>query len=217
MADDAQTTDQTRDDARGATTGPAGEAPAQARQAGEPRKTATGKAAEIEALVEPTLESMGYRVVRTILTGDGDQQRLQVMVEPADGSIVDVEGCADCSQAIEAILDVEDPLPGGYNLEVSSPGMDRPLTRLSDYDRFAGCTAKVALVEPYEGRRRLKGELLGVVDGEVSMEVDGLEWRMGFHEIDKAKLVLTDEMLQQARKAAKQDEKRAKKARRAKG
>jgi ribosome maturation factor RimP len=180
-----------------------------APDAEEPRKTATGKAAEIEALVEPTLESMGYRVVRTILTGDGDQQRLQVMVEPADGSIVDVEGCADCSQAIEAILDVEDPLPGGYNLEVSSPGMDRPLTRLSDYDRFAGCTAKVALVEPYEGRRRLKGELLGTVDG--------LEWRMGFHEIDKAKLVLTDEMLQQARKAAKRDEKRAKKARRAKG
>jgi ribosome maturation factor RimP len=129
------------------------------------------------------------------------------MVEPQDGSIIDVEGCADCSQAIEAILDVEDPLPGGYNLEVSSPGMDRPLTRLSDYDRFAGYTAKVELVEPYEGRRRLKGELLGTVAGEVSMAVDGLEWRIGFEEIDKAKLVLTDEMLKQAQKAEKQAEK----------
>ncbi len=182
----------------------------------EPRKTATGKAAEIEALVEPTLESMGYRIVRTILTGDGDDARLQVMVEPEDGSIIDVEGCADCSQAIEAILDVEDPLPGGYNLEVSSPGMDRPLTRLSDYARFAGYLARVELVEPFEGRRRLKGELLGVVDGEVSMDVDGMEWRISFDEIDKAKLVLTDEMLKQAQQAAKQEEKQAKKAKRGK-
>ena len=202
MAEDAPTTAQT--------TGPASDA------SSEPRKTAIGKAAEIEALVEPTLESMGYRVVRTILTGDGDDARLQFMVEPHDGSIIDVEGCADCSQAIEAILDVEDPLPGGYNLEVSSPGMDRPLTRLSDYDRFAGHTAKVELVEPFEGRRRLKGELLGVVDGEVSMEVDGMEWRIGFDEIDKAKLVLTDEMLKQAQQAAKQEEKEAKKAKRGK-
>ena len=213
MADDAQTNAQSTDQ----TPDPTPNAPDGRAAGADPRKTATGKAAEIEALVEPTLSDMGYRIVRTILTGDGDDARLQFMVEPEDGSIIDVEGCADCSQAIEAILDVEDPLPGGYNLEVSSPGMDRPLTRLSDYDRFAGYTAKVELAEPFEGRRRLKGELLGVVDGEVSMEVDGLEWRIGFEEIDKAKLVLTDEMLKQAQQAAKQEEKQAKKAERGKG
>ena len=212
MADDAQTTDPRPD----ATTAPAAEATSGAAGAGGPRKTSTGKAAEIEALVEPTLESMGYRAVRTLLSGDGDQRRLQLMVEPQDGSIIDVEGCADCSEAVEAILDVEDPLPGGYNLEVSSPGMDRPLTRLGDYTRFAGYLARIDLVAPFEGRRRLKGELLGVVDGEVSMDVDGLEWRIGFDEIDKAKLVLTDEMLKQAQQAAKQEEKQAKKAKRGK-
>jgi ribosome maturation factor RimP len=85
--------------------------------------------------------------------------------------------------------------------------MDRPLTRLEDFQTFAGYEAKVELREPFEGRRRLKGELLGLVEGEISMAVDGMEWRIGFDEVDKAKLVLTDEMIRQAQKAAKQAEK----------
>lgn len=165
------------------------------------RKTSSGKAAEIEALIEPTLDAMGYAIVRVLISGSERQQRLQIMAERADGSGMDVDGCAEVSRAVEAILDVEDPLPGTYNLEVSSPGIDRPLTRLSDFERFAGYEAKVELLEPFEGRRRLRGEILGVFDGEIAMAVDDKEWRIGFDEIDKAKLVLTDELLKQAQSA----------------
>lgn len=171
--------------------------------ASETRRTSSGRAAEIEALIEPTLTAMGFEIVRVLLSGNPRQQRLQIMAERADGSGMDVDGCAEVSRAVEAILDVEDPLPGTYNLEVSSPGIDRPLTRLSDFERFAGYEAKVELLETYQGRRRLRGELLGLVDGEIAMAVDGMEWHIGFAEIDKAKLVLTDELLNQAQKAAK--------------
>jgi ribosome maturation factor RimP len=171
------------------------------------RLTSTGKAAEIEDLIAPTLDDLGYRIVRVLLTGNARQQRLQIMAERADGSGMDVDGCAEVSRAVEAILDVEDPVAGAYELEVSSPGMDRPLTRLEDFQSFAGYQAKVELREPFEGRRRLKGELLGLVDGEISMAVDGMEWRIGFDEVDKAKLVLTDEMVRQVQKAAKQADK----------
>jgi ribosome maturation factor RimP len=168
------------------------------------RKTATGKAAEIEALIEPTLEAMGYTIVRVLLSGNPRHQRLQVMVERSDGAAMDVDACAEASRAVEAVLDVEDPLESAYELEVSSPGMDRPLTRAADFERFAGHTARVELVEPFEGRRRLTGELLGLVDGEIAMAVDNMEWRIGFDEIAKAKLVVTDALLKQAQKAAKQ-------------
>jgi ribosome maturation factor RimP len=176
-------------------------------QPGDRRLTSTGKAAEIEDLIAPTLADLGYRIVRVLLAGNARQQRLQIMAERADGSGMDVEGCTEVSRAVEAILDVEDPVAGAYELEVSSPGMDRPLTRLEDFQTFAGYEAKVELREPFEGRRRLKGELLGLVEGEISMAVDGMEWRIGFDEVDKAKLVLTDEMIRQAQKAAKQAEK----------
>jgi ribosome maturation factor RimP len=171
------------------------------------RLTSTGKAAEIEDLIAPTLADLGYRIVRVLLTGSARQQRLQIMAERADGSGMDVDGCAEVSRAVEAILDVEDPVAGAYELEVSSPGMDRPLTRLQDFETFAGYEAKIELKQPFEGRRRLKGELLGLVEGEISMAVDGMEWRIGLDEVDKAKLVLTEEMVRQARKAAKQAEK----------
>lgn len=177
-----------------------------AASAGETRRTSSGRAAEIEALIEPTLTAMGFEIVRVLLSGNERQRRLQIMAERADGTGMDVDGCAEVSRAVEAILDVEDPLPGTYNLEVSSPGIDRPLTRLSDFARFAGYEAKVELLEPYQGRRRLKGELLGLADGEVAMAVDGMEWRIAFAEIDKAKLVLTDELLNQAQKAAKRQQ-----------
>ena len=169
------------------------------------RNTSTGKAADVEALIAPTLEAMGYAIVRVLISGNERQRRLQIMAERADGSMDD-DGCAEDRRAVEAILDVEDPLPGAYNLEVSSPGIDRPLTRLEDFERFAGHEAKVELKEPFEGRRRLKGELLGLVDGRIAMAVDGMEWHVGFDEIDKAKLVLTDELLKQANQAAKRQE-----------
>jgi ribosome maturation factor RimP len=159
------------------------------------RKTSTGKAAEIEAMLAPTLEAMGYRVVRVLLSGGRQDQRLQIMAEPSNGSAMDVDGCAEVSRASEAILDVEDPIPGQYTLEVSSPGIDRPLTRLEDFERWAGFDAKLELTAPHDGRRRFKGRLLGVEGDEIRLEVDGQELGIPFAEVDKAKLMLTDELI----------------------
>lgn len=160
------------------------------------RKTSTGTAADIEALIEPTLEGMGYRIVRTLLSGGHKHEvRLQIMVERHDGAGMDVDCCAEVSRAVEAILDVEEPISAAYNLEVSSPGIDRPLTRLDDFETWAGFDARVEMTEPRAGRRRFKGQLLGVADGEVRIQVDGAEWRLPFAGIDKAKLVLTDALI----------------------
>jgi ribosome maturation factor RimP len=160
------------------------------------RKTSTGTAADIEALIEPTLESMGYRIVRTLITGGRRHEvRLQVMVERTDGAGMDVDDCAAVSRAVEAILDEEDPIEGGYNLEVSSPGIDRPLTRLADFDTWAGFDARVEMTQPVENRRRFKGRLLGVRGADVVLSVDGAEWVLPFAGLDKAKLVLTDELI----------------------
>jgi ribosome maturation factor RimP len=160
------------------------------------RKTSTGTASDIEARIEPTLAGMGYRIVRTQLSGGQKHEvRLQIMVERTDGGGMDVDCCAEVSRAVEAILDVEDPIGGQYNLEVSSPGIDRPLTRLDDFETWSGFDARVEMSEPRAGRRRFKGQLLGVSDGHVRIQVDGAEWRLPFDGIEKAKLVLTDALI----------------------
>jgi len=159
------------------------------------RRTSTGKAAEVEALLEPTIEALGFRVVRVQLAGGRGQQRLQVMVERADGSAMDVDDCAEVSRACDAKLDVADPIAGAYRLEVSSPGIDRPLTRLADFATWAGFDARVEMAETHEGRRRFRGRLLGV-DGEaVRIETDGAVWALPFEGIARAKLVLTDALI----------------------
>jgi ribosome maturation factor RimP len=105
----------------------------------------------IEDIVAPTIVGMGYELVRVAMSRGGT---LQIMVEPADGRPMDVEGCAVLSRALSAVLDVEDPIPGSYALEVSSPGIDRPLTRPKDYVRWSGHLARVETAEPIDGRRR---------------------------------------------------------------
>lgn len=160
------------------------------------RKTSTGTASTIEALIEPTLTGMGYRIVRTQISGGQKHEvRLQIMVERTDGGGMDVDACAEVSRAVEAILDVEDPIGAAYNLEVSSPGIDRPLTRLHDFETWAGFDARVEMTEPRAGRRRFKGQLLGVEADTVRIRVDETEWRLPFDGIDKAKLVLTDALI----------------------
>jgi ribosome maturation factor RimP len=160
------------------------------------RKTSSGKAAEIEALVEPTLTAMGYRIVRIILGGGHKHQvRLQVMVERHDGGGMDVDACARVSRAVEDLLDNADPIESAYNLEVSSPGIDRPLTRIEDFDTWAGFEARVEMTEPLAGRRRFKGTLLGVAEDAVRLQVEGAVWDLPFADIDKAKLVLTDALI----------------------
>ncbi len=157
----------------------------------------------IAAMIEPSLTAMGYELVRIQLSG-GRRQTLQVMAERADREPMVVDDCAEISRAVSALLDVEDPIPGAYSLEVSSPGIDRPLIKPADYERFAGFVAKVELTAPVDGRRRFQGRLLGCDGTTVRLEQDGQEVALAHDDIAKAKLVLTDELLKAAQ--AEQEE-----------
>jgi ribosome maturation factor RimP len=155
----------------------------------------------IAAIVEPTIRGMGFELVRLRLMG-GRRPTLQVMAERPDGSM-EVEDCAELSRQISVVLDVEDPIDREYTLEVSSPGIDRPLTRLGDFDRWEGYEARLETAEAVEGRKRFKGVLAGTEGSEVLIEVDEgtigleLEW------LSDAKLVLTDELIAESLKRSK--------------
>ena len=154
----------------------------------------------IEEIVAPTVVGMGFELVRVALSKGGGT--LQIMIEPADGSAMDVEACATLSRALSAVLDVEDPIPGAYTLEVSSPGIDRPLTRPKDYSRWAGHLARLETAEPIDGRRRFKGTLLGLSDGEVRLRLeDGTETAVPFTAVTRAKLEMTDALIEEHRLA----------------
>ncbi len=150
----------------------------------------------IEGIVGPSIEAMGFELVRVMMTG-GRRPTLQIMAERADGSTINVDDCAEISRTVSAVLDVEDPISGEYTLEVSSPGIDRPLTRLKDFERFAGFDARVDLAEPVDGRKRFSGPLKGVAAGErilIEVEPEGLV-ELRFDQISRAKLVMTDALL----------------------
>lgn len=151
-------------------------------------------AERIAKLISPTLESMGFDLVRVQLSGS-QRPTLQVMAEPANGRIMSVDDCADVSRAISALLDVEDPIAGTYSLEVSSPGIDRPLTRTRDYERFIGHEAKIETNAPIDGRKRFKGAIKAVDTKAVALDIEGTELRIPFAEIHKSKLVLTDALI----------------------
>ena len=158
-------------------------------------KTSEGKAAQIEALIAPSLEAMGYEIVRAMIMGGNDNPVLQIMVERlADGGM-DIDDCAKVSRAISALLDVEDPISGAYTLEVSSAGLDRPLTRFKDFDRFSGFEAKVEMLEAVAGRRRYSGRLLGTEGTDVKIDTNEGVQILPFEGIAKAKLLLTDELI----------------------
>ena len=157
-------------------------------------KTSEGRAADVERSIAPVIEAMGYDIVRVVLSGRR-RPRLQIMAERKDGAGMVVDDCVAVSRAASAILDVEDPISGPYELEVSSPGIDRPLTRLADFERFAGFEAKLETALPLDGQRRWKGCLLGL-DGEtVRLKTKSGEVALPFAAIEKAKLVLTDKLL----------------------
>ncbi|MEG3617061.1 ribosome maturation factor RimP [Magnetovibrio sp. PR-2] len=153
-------------------------------------------AKRIEDLIAPTIEDLGFEIVRVQLTGS-KHPRLQVMAERVDGSGIDVEDCAKISRSISAILDVEDPIASEYALEVSSPGIDRPLTRVKDFETWAGFDAKVELSVGIDGRKRFSGRLLGVDDTDnILMEdAEGENYVLPFDDVQRAKLLLTDELM----------------------
>lgn len=147
----------------------------------------------LAAIVTPTIEGLGFELVRLRLMS-GKRMVLQLMTERPDGGI-EVDECAAISRAVSAVLDVEDPISGEYVLEVSSPGIDRPLTRLKDFETWAGYEAKLETVELIDGRRRFKGILQGVEDGEVLIEIPEGTIGLEFDMISDAKLVLTDALI----------------------
>lgn len=155
----------------------------------------TDAAARVERIIAPTLDDMGYEVVRVQLSGGRQHARLQVMAERADQQGMTVDDCAEISRAVSALLDVEDPIAGSYDLEVSSPGIDRPLTKAKDYERFLGHEAKVETNAPVEGRKRFKGAIKSVDAKAVELTVEGADIRIPFADIHKAKLVLTDALI----------------------
>ena len=132
----------------------------------------TGVAADIAAVVEPVLEDMGFRLVRVKIQGGGTADRIvQLMTERPDGSIT-IDDCEAISKGISPVLDVADPISGAYRLEISSPGIDRPLVRPSDFEDWSGHEARIELTEPVGGRKRFKGVLEGFEDGEVRIQAD---------------------------------------------
>jgi ribosome maturation factor RimP len=148
----------------------------------------------IERMIAPVADAMGYDIVRVQLTG-GARGVLQVMAERKDGAAMSVDDCAALSRTLSALLDVEDPIPGSYALEVSSPGIDRPLLKKRDFERFAGFEAKVETRRPISGRKRFRGRLLGVEDDTVRIKLPEGEFEIPCADIYRAKLVLTDELL----------------------
>ncbi|SCM69297.1 ribosome maturation factor RimP [Donghicola eburneus] len=154
-------------------------------------------------IVGPVIEDMGFELVRIRLQG-GNTPLLQIMADKPDGGI-EVDDCADISTAVSAVMDVEDPIVEAYTLEVSSPGIDRPLTRLKDFENFEGYEAKVETSELIDGRRRFKGTLAGVEENEVLITISEGTIGLKFDWLSDAKLVLTDDLIRdmlRARKAA---------------
>ncbi len=149
---------------------------------------------KIEELISPAMNNMGFDVVRIQLSGT-KRKTLQVMAERQDQAGMTVDDCAAISRDVSAILDVDDPIAGAYALEVSSPGIDRPLVKKKDFERFAGFDARVDMNLAIEGRKKFKGKLLGLHDDLVEIRVKEETFELPFGDIRRAKLLLTDELL----------------------
>ena len=158
----------------------------------------------LEDLLMPVVEKLGYELVR-VLTRGAKNPTLQVMIDRLDGKDVNVDDCAKVSRALSDVLDEKDPIENQYSLEVSSPGIDRPLTKPEHFSRFVGYEAKVEMSVPVENRKRFKGKILAInPQNIVSFEMENVVYSLPFDEISKAKIVITDALLAQF--AAAQDD-----------
>ena len=190
----------------------------------EPRLIAEpGLSARVAVIAEPVIEQLGYRLVR-VKVSSADGCTVQIMAERPDGSMA-VEDCETVSRALSPVLDVADPIERAYRLEISSPGIDRPLVRKSDFDRYVGNLVKIETAIPINGRKRFRGLLVGT-EGETARLArddapagEDAEVLLPIDEMSEAKLVLTDELVAQAlrrEKAAKRGAREARKAERRK-
>lgn len=176
--------------------------------ADEPRLiTEPGRAARVAALAEPVLAALGYRLVRVRISAFAGCT-VQIMAERPDGTMA-VEDCETVSRALSPVLDVADPIEGAYRLEISSPGIDRPLVRRSDFDRYAGHVAHVEMQAPVDGRRRFRGELAGTDGGSARIRrTDAAadansEILLPIDDMTEAKLVLTDALISESLRKSK--------------
>lgn len=165
-----------------------------------------GQEAELAALIEPVLLDLGFRLVRIKVSGR-DGKTVQIMAERPDGSI-NIDECEQISRQVSPLLDVHDIVDGAYRLEVSSPGIDRPLVRPSDFEDWAGHEAKIELGQPIEGQKRFRGELEGFEDGEIRLKVNLKETGevvigIPIAFVSDARLVMTDELIRAALARAK--------------
>lgn len=147
-------------------------------------------------MLEPVISNLGYETIRILTVGQVNPT-LQIMIDVADGSReINVEDCARVSRALSAVLDEKDPIKDAYSLEVSSPGIDRPLTKPEHFKRFASYLAKVETINEVEKRKRIKGKIISIDNqNNVHIDMDGKEYIIAFDNIAKAKIILTDELL----------------------
>ena len=171
-----------------------------------------GRAARVAALAEPVLATLGYRLVRVRISGFAGCT-VQIMAERPDGTMT-IEDCEAASRALSPVLDVADPIEGAYRLEISSPGIDRPLVRRSDFDRYAGHVAQVEMQAPIDGRRRFRGELIGT-DGECARircaeaaANENSEVLLPIDDMMEAKLVLTDALISESLRKSKHNQRK---------
>jgi len=148
----------------------------------------------IAQTIEPSLAAMGYHLVRVVIT-TGRRPTLQVMAERTDDRPMTIDDCAEISHSLSVLLDVADPIDGAYMLEISSPGIDRPLVRPDDYDRFSGFEARIELARPLDGRKRFRGRLLGTSQGNVRLAMEGGVVELPLDDVARAKLLLTDDLI----------------------
>jgi len=178
--------------------------------ADEPRLiTEPGRAARVAAIVEPVLAGLGYRLVRVRISGFAGCT-VQIMAERPDGRM-SIDDCEAASRALSPVLDVADPIEGSYRLEISSPGIDRPLVRRSDFDRYAGHTAHIEMLAPIDGRRRFRGILLGTDIDCARLRCNDLPPERGdvllpIDDMAEAKLVLTDALISESLRRGKADD-----------
>ena len=168
----------------------------------------TGLAGEIAALAEPVLGDLGFRLVRVTLSGRNGST-VQIMAERPDGTIT-IEECAEISRQLSPVLDAHDPMPGSYALEISSPGIDRPLVRWSDFDDWVGYEAKIEMKTPIDGRKRFRGMIQGTQGDQVHLDVEHDEQgrrivELPIANIADARLVLTDELVREALRRGKKE------------
>jgi ribosome maturation factor RimP len=152
----------------------------------------------LKRLIEPELKSLGYDLVRVAMIGGTSDPTLQVMAERPDTRQLVLGDCETISRRLSDVLDAADPIEGAYRLEVSSPGIDRPLTRLKDYDDWSGQQARITLAEPMGGRKQFSGTICGTGEGGIVHVTgkDGKDYPIPFASIASAKLLLTDELIE---------------------